>query len=125
MGPLTDAELFQEAARRSAARGGGEQEMFLEDGPIGYTPRPSNLSGVRGAYAIYMIGDELFATCDTCTHGQASLSEDGYIEDCTVICSWHDGAFDLRTGEPAALPCMVAIQTYKVSVDGDEVFVEV
>ena len=44
---------------RSAARGGGEQEMFLGDGPIGYTPRPSNLDGVRGAYAIYMVGDSM------------------------------------------------------------------
>ena len=44
---------------RSAGRGGGEQRMFLEDGPIGYTPRPANLSGVRGAYAIYMVGDSM------------------------------------------------------------------
>ena len=44
---------------RSAARGGSDQEMFLGDGPIGYTPRPSNLSGVRDAYAIYMIGDSM------------------------------------------------------------------
>jgi phage repressor protein C with HTH and peptisase S24 domain len=44
---------------RSAARGGNDQEMFLGDGPIGYTPRPSNLSGVRDAYAIYMIGDSM------------------------------------------------------------------
>ena len=43
---------------RSAARG-GEQEMFLGDGPIGYTPRPTNLAGVRDAYAIYMIGDSM------------------------------------------------------------------
>jgi transcriptional regulator with XRE-family HTH domain len=44
---------------KSAARGGDDQEMFLEDGPIGYTPRPSNLTGVRDAYAIYMIGDSM------------------------------------------------------------------
>jgi phage repressor protein C with HTH and peptisase S24 domain len=44
---------------RSAARGGHEQEMFLGDGPIGYTPRPTNLAGVRDAYAIYMIGDSM------------------------------------------------------------------
>ena len=44
---------------RSGARGGGDQEMFLEDGPIGYTPRPANLVGVRGAYAIYMVGDSM------------------------------------------------------------------
>src|SRR5437764_11588560 len=44
---------------RSAGRGGGEQEMFLADGPIGYTARPANLNGVRGAYAIYMVGDPM------------------------------------------------------------------
>ena len=44
---------------RSAARGGGDQEMFLEDGPIGYTPRPASLVGVRSAYAIYMVGDSM------------------------------------------------------------------
>ncbi len=44
---------------RSAGRGGADQAMFLEDGPIGYTSRPSNLSGVRAAYAIYMVGDSM------------------------------------------------------------------
>lgn len=44
---------------RSAGRGGGDQTMFLEDGPIGYTPRPANLAGVKGAYAIYMVGDSM------------------------------------------------------------------
>ncbi|HWB50194.1 MAG TPA: S24 family peptidase [Stellaceae bacterium] len=45
---------------RSGARGGGsEREMFLQDGPIGYTPRPANLADVRDAYAIYMTGDSM------------------------------------------------------------------
>lgn len=44
---------------KSAGRGGTDQQMFLEDGPIGYTPRPANLNGVRDAYAIYMIGDSM------------------------------------------------------------------
>lgn len=56
------ARAFSESDRipiRSGARGGTDQEMFLEDGPIGYTPRPANLSGVRSAYAIYMVGDSM------------------------------------------------------------------
>ena len=44
---------------RGAARGGNDQEMLLGDGPIGYTPRPSNLAGVRDAYAVYMVGNAL------------------------------------------------------------------
>ncbi|HEY3910405.1 MAG TPA: LexA family transcriptional regulator [Stellaceae bacterium] len=43
---------------RSGGRGGADQEMFLSD-PIGSTPRPANLSGVREAYAIYMVGDSM------------------------------------------------------------------
>ena len=56
------ARLLHEPDRipiRSGARGGADQEMFLEDGPIGYTPRPANLNGVRSAYAIYMVGDSM------------------------------------------------------------------
>lgn len=44
---------------RSAARGGDEQEMFLEDGPIDYIARPHSLLHVRDAYSIYMIGDSM------------------------------------------------------------------
>jgi phage repressor protein C with HTH and peptisase S24 domain len=29
------------------------------EGPTGYTARPGNLDGVRGAYAIYMTGDTM------------------------------------------------------------------
>ena len=44
---------------RSAARGGDEQEMFMEDGPVDYVPRPYVLERVKGAYAIYMVGDSM------------------------------------------------------------------
>ena len=60
-GPAADRRRRAATRSRSAApaRGGGEQQMFLADGPIGYTPRPANLAGVRGAYAIYMVGDSM------------------------------------------------------------------
>ena len=44
---------------RSAARGGGEQEMFLEDGPIDYRPCPCFVAHVRDAYAIYVVGESM------------------------------------------------------------------
>jgi transcriptional regulator with XRE-family HTH domain len=44
---------------RSAARGGDEQEMFLQDGPIDYIARPHSLLHVRDAYSIYMIGESM------------------------------------------------------------------
>jgi phage repressor protein C with HTH and peptisase S24 domain len=44
---------------RNGGGGGGAQHTFSEDGPIGYTPRPANLTGVRDAYAIYVAGDAM------------------------------------------------------------------
>ena len=44
---------------RSAGRGGNEQEMFLQDGPIDYVRRPPSLAQVRDAYAIYVVGDSM------------------------------------------------------------------
>jgi phage repressor protein C with HTH and peptisase S24 domain len=44
---------------RSGGRSGDDQEMFLEDGPVGHTHRPANLAGVKGAYAIYNMGDSM------------------------------------------------------------------
>jgi phage repressor protein C with HTH and peptisase S24 domain len=57
--PLPSLQRQDSMPIRSAARGGNDQQMFLGDGPIGYTPRPSNLAGVRDAYAIYMVGDSM------------------------------------------------------------------
>ena len=56
--PLPSSTRQEMMPIRSAGRGGGEQQMF-QDGPIGYTPRPANLAGVRDAYAIYMVGDSM------------------------------------------------------------------
>jgi phage repressor protein C with HTH and peptisase S24 domain len=57
--PSSIARITDLIPIRSAGRGGNDQEMFLEDGPIGYTSRPANLGGVRAAYAIYMVGDSM------------------------------------------------------------------
>jgi p-cumate 2,3-dioxygenase ferredoxin subunit len=92
----------------------------LEEGEIFQT----EIEGV-GKLAVYLVEGEVYATDDTCTHGQASLAEDGYVEEFVVTCSWHDGAFDIRTGEPTALPCMVKLKTYPTTVRGDEVFITV
>ena len=44
---------------RAAARRANDHELILEEGPIGYTARPNNLVGVRGAYAIYMCDETM------------------------------------------------------------------
>lgn len=44
---------------RAAARGGVDQEMFLEDGPIDWIARPDYLKNARDPYAMYVVGDSM------------------------------------------------------------------
>ncbi|MGP0089800.1 MAG: non-heme iron oxygenase ferredoxin subunit [Xanthobacteraceae bacterium] len=64
--------------------------------------------------AVYHVAGTFFATADTCTHGQASLSEDGALDGYTIECGWHFGAFDIRTGVATASPCQIPLTTYPV-----------
>jgi nitrite reductase/ring-hydroxylating ferredoxin subunit len=72
--------------------------------------------------AVWNVEGRFYCTADTCTHGGASLAEDGHVLDETVECGWHGGQFDVRTGDATGAPCVDALKTYKVEVEGDEVF---
>lgn len=72
---------------------------------------------------IALVRDEdgsLHAIDDTCTHANVSLSE-GEVEGCMIECWLHGSEFDLRTGEPTALPATVpvAVHTVRVTEEGD------
>jgi 3-phenylpropionate/trans-cinnamate dioxygenase ferredoxin subunit len=64
------------------------------------------------------------AVGDTCTHADVSLAE-GEIEDCTVECWLHASRFDLRTGKPLSLPAIRPVPVFPVTLDGDDVLVDV
>ena len=83
--------------------------------------RRFDLNGRR--VALYHLPLGFFATDDTCSHAEASLSE-GFIEDDTVECPEHGAVFDVKTGEPQTLPATRPVATYRVVVEGDEVFLE-
>ena len=63
---------------------------------------------------------DFYALSDICTHEEASLS-DGEIVGDEIECPLHGGAFDIRTGQPAAFPVVVPAETYRVRVVADEV----
>jgi nitrite reductase/ring-hydroxylating ferredoxin subunit len=66
--------------------------------------------------AVFNVDGEFYVTDDRCTHGPGSLSE-GYLDGCVIECDFHNGAFDVRSGEVVAPPCMVPIKTYEVTVE--------
>lgn len=75
--------------------------------------------------ALYRVGGAIYATADTCTHGEASLSEEGIICGRIVECTFHFGTFDVTTGEPTGMPCEIPLKTYPVTVVDGQVQIEV
>jgi 3-phenylpropionate/trans-cinnamate dioxygenase ferredoxin subunit len=69
-------------------------------------------------------GGEVFAVGDTCTHADVSLAE-GDVDDGTIECWLHGSKFDLRTGAPTGLPAIKPVPTYPVTIEGDDVLVEI
>ena len=72
---------------------------------------------------LYNLGGEIYATHDTCTHGQASLA-DGFVVDDQIECPLHQGMFDIKTGKATAAPCRIDVKTYQVKVENGKVFVK-
>ena len=75
--------------------------------------------------ALYCVEGAIFATADMCTHGEASLSEEGIICGKIVECTFHFGTFDVTTGEPTGMPCEIPLKTYPVTVADGKVQIEV
>lgn len=73
--------------------------------------------------ALFRLGDEYFVLDDTCTHGEASLSG-GEVFGGEIECPFHSGRFDIRTGEATRFPCTKALRTYKVSIEGEKIYVD-
>ena len=73
--------------------------------------------------AVYNLGGDFCVTDDECTHASASLA-DGMLEDGIIECCLHFGAFDVKTGAVKAPPCSLALRTYKVVLQGDDVCVD-
>src|SRR6202158_1926559 len=75
--------------------------------------------------ALYRVGGSIYATADMCTHGEASLSEEGILTGRIVECTFHFGTFDVTTGEPTGMPCEIALKTYPVTIVDGNVQIEV
>ncbi|MBM7775249.1 3-phenylpropionate/trans-cinnamate dioxygenase ferredoxin subunit [Actinokineospora baliensis] len=69
-------------------------------------------------------GDAVHALRDECSHAAVALSE-GELSRKGLECWLHGSCFDLRTGAPSAPPATEPVDVYAVTVDGDDVLVDV
>ena len=87
------------------------------------TMTAADLPGGR-RIAIYNVDGRYYATDDLCTHGKASLSEEGMLEGGIIECGLHLGTFDVTTGAAVGAPCGKALQTYPVGAEAGEGWVD-
>jgi 3-phenylpropionate/trans-cinnamate dioxygenase ferredoxin component len=75
-------------------------------------------------YAVYRVGEKVYATDGLCTHEQVHLC-DGLVMDHVIECPKHNGRFDIRDGRALSAPACVNLNTYPAKLDGGRIWVEV
>ncbi|WP_433634963.1 non-heme iron oxygenase ferredoxin subunit [Nocardia sp. CA-120079] len=75
--------------------------------------------------AVWNSGGEYIATADICTHEEASLAENGYLDDGVIECGLHMARYDVRTGKALQFPAEIDLAVYPTKVQDGQVFVEV
>jgi nitrite reductase/ring-hydroxylating ferredoxin subunit len=73
--------------------------------------------------AVFNVDGRFYVTDDACTHGPGSLSE-GYLDQDVIECNFHQGCFNVRTGEVVSPPCIVPVKTYSPIVEDGIVYIE-
>lgn len=68
------------------------------------------------------VDGDIYATDEMCTHEDFSLFY-GALHGEFVSCSLHGSRFSVRTGEPQEEPACVALKTYPVRIEGDDILV--
>lgn len=85
------------------------------------TPLRAEVGGE--AYAVFLVDGAYYVTQDLCTHGPGSLAE-GFVDGGEIECPFHQGKFDIRTGEPTAAPCTEALRTWEARVVDGKVCID-
>jgi len=73
--------------------------------------------------AVFRVADEFYVTDDACTHGPGSLSE-GFLDGYEIECDFHQGCFDIRTGEVTEPSCTMPLKVYTTIVRDGRVMIE-
>lgn len=90
----------------------------IPEGEIATAKHPGGLD-----LAIYNVAGAFYVTSDRCTHGAASLYDEGELEGHVVECAWHNGTFDVRTGEALTMPCRVPLRSFETRVEEGRLYI--
>jgi len=105
---------------------GEVREVWAEVCPIDdLAPGETQVIYLEGKMVgLFNINGELYAINNRCTHARGPLT-DGTInpDDCSVVCPWHYGKFDIKSGQPIDGVVRKPVETYQVDVRDGIIFV--
>ncbi|MFW5749053.1 MAG: chlorite dismutase family protein [Chloroflexota bacterium] len=108
LGPGETREVWVDVCPLDELGPGETKTVFLEGKMVG----------------LFNVNGELYAINNRCTHARGPLSEgDVDTEECSVVCPWHYGKFDLRTGRAIDGVVNKPVDTYQVEVRDGVVYV--
>ena len=73
--------------------------------------------------ALFNVDGTYFAIANTCTHVGGPLGE-GTLIGKEVTCPWHGAQFDVTCGKAISGPASADAKSFPVSVEGNDLFVE-
>jgi chlorite dismutase/nitrite reductase/ring-hydroxylating ferredoxin subunit len=98
---------------------GTEREVWMDVCPLDdLAPGETKVVYLEGKQiGLFNINGNLYAINNRCTHARGPLTE-GEIdsEECSVVCPWHYGKFDIQTGQPIDGLVNKPVETYQVEV---------
>ena len=72
--------------------------------------------------ALFNINGQLYCIEDVCTHDGGPVAE-GALKGHTIACPRHGAEFDVRDGRALSMPAVVAVPTYEVKVEGEDIYI--
>jgi|SRR5579875_3650472 3-phenylpropionate/trans-cinnamate dioxygenase ferredoxin subunit len=69
------------------------------------------------------VDGDFYAIEDVCTHDGGALDQGELMGD-RIMCPRHGAFFDVRSGDALTLPAIEPVQTFKVRVEGEDIFVD-
>ena len=99
--------MSEPAAKKSQIEPGTTMKVMVGDSPI----------------LLCNVDDHIYAIEDVCTHDGGELDQ-GELEGDRIMCPRHGSYFDVKTGDALTLPAVLPVATYKVRIEGDNIYVD-
>jgi|SRR5579872_2672114 len=73
---------------------------------------------------LFNVDGQIYATSNVCTHEFCDIDQNYALNDRAVECTCHGSQFDITSGKNIIPPAAEDLKSFKVSVIGEEVFIE-